>query len=79
LYIATGQSLETQSLKHLKKLFGTLDFFCINDTTDDAKDSDPRLLQIHQILSALLPNASRGELASSTSDTMPRLHANGIS
>jgi hypothetical protein len=27
LYIATGQSLETQSLKHLKKLFGMLDFF----------------------------------------------------
>ena len=79
LYIATGQSLETQSLKHLKKLFGTLDFFCINDTTDDAKNSDPRLLQIHQILSALLPNASRGELAINTAETMPRLHANGIS
>ena len=78
LYIATGQSLETQSLKHLKTLFGGLDFFCINDTTDDAKDSDPRLLQMHQILSALLPDASRCELVNSTVDTMPRLHANGF-
>jgi hypothetical protein len=78
LYIATGQSLETQSLKHLKKLFGRLDFFCINDTTDDAKDSDPRLLQIHQNLSALLPDASQSELIHSTAATIPRLQANGI-
>ena len=78
LYIATGQSLETQSLKYLKKLFGTLDFFCINDTTDDAKDSDPRLLQIHQNLSALLPEASHCELIHSSADTIPRLQANGI-
>ena len=73
-----GQSLETQSLKHLKKLFGTLDFFCINDTTDDAKDSDPRLLQIHQNLSALLPDASQSELIHSTAATIPRLQANGL-
>jgi hypothetical protein len=63
LYIATGQSFETQSFKHLKKLFGRLDFFCINDTTDDAKDGDPRLVQMHRILSALLPDASHSELA----------------
>jgi hypothetical protein len=71
LYIATGQSLETQSLKHLKKLFGRLDFFCINDTTDDAEDSDPRLLQIHQMLSALLPLASQCELANGV---IPPIH-----
>jgi hypothetical protein len=65
LYIATGQSVETQSLKHPKTLFGSLDFFCINDTTDDAMDSDPRLLQIQQILRTLLPDASRWELANS--------------
>ena len=72
LYIATGQSLETQSLKHFKKLFGRLDFFCINDTTDDAEDSDPRLLQIHQMLSALLPLASQCELANGV---IPPIHA----
>ena len=65
LYIATGQSLETQSLQHLKKQFGHLDFFCINDTTDDAHDGDPRLLQVRQMLNALLPNSSQNEMASS--------------
>lgn len=39
-----------------------LDFFCINDTTDDAKDGDPRLVQMHQILSSLLPETSHCEL-----------------
>jgi len=65
LYIATGQSLETQSLQHLKKQFCHLDFFCINDTTDDAHDGDPRLLQVRQMLNALLPNSSQNEMASS--------------
>jgi hypothetical protein len=76
LYIATGQSLETQSLKHLKKLFGGLDFFCINDTTDDAQDSDPRLVQIREILSALLPDASRCEIGNSEAGHMQEVHAN---
>jgi hypothetical protein len=62
LYIATGQALESQSFQQLKKQFGSLDFFCVNDTTDDAKDGDPRLVQMHQILSLLLPDASRCEV-----------------
>jgi hypothetical protein len=62
LYIATGQTFETQSFKHLKKLFGSVDFFCVNDTTDDAKEGDPRLVQMHRILSALLPITSPCEL-----------------
>ena len=62
VYIATGQTLETQSLTRLKQRFGSLDFFCINDTTDDAKDGDPRLVQMHRMLSALLPDASHNEL-----------------
>ena len=63
LYIATGEALEAQSLNHLKKQFGNLDFFCINDTTDDAHDGDPRLLQVRQMLNALLPNSSPNEMA----------------
>jgi len=65
LYIATGQSSGTQSLHYLKKQFGRLDFFCINDTKDDAHDGDPRLLQVRQMLKALLPNSSQNEMASS--------------
>jgi hypothetical protein len=63
-------------LKHLKKLFGGLDFFCINDTTDDAQDSDPRLVQIREILSALLPDASRCEIGNSEAGHMQEVHAN---
>lgn len=73
LYIATGQNLDSQSLRHLKKLFGSLDFFCINDTTDDAKDGDPRLVQMHQTLSALLPNTSRCELTNIAMDSLLQL------
>jgi len=65
LYIATGQAIGVQSLEHLKKQFGYLDFFCINDTTDDAHDGDPRLLQVRQMLKTLLPNSSQNEMASS--------------
>jgi hypothetical protein len=63
LYIATGEALEMQSLKHLKKMFGSLDFFCINDTTDDAHNTDPRLVQVQNVLNDLLPFSSQGEMA----------------
>jgi len=63
LYIATGESLEVQSLWQLKKMFGSLDFFCINDTTDDANDADPRLIQVQRMLSDLLPISSQSEMA----------------
>jgi hypothetical protein len=63
LYIATGEAVEMQSLKHLKKKFGSLDFFCINDTTDDAHNTDPRLVQVQSVLNDLLPFSSQGEIA----------------
>ena len=62
LYIATGDVLETQTLQQLQSLFGRLHFFCINDTTDDAHDGDPRLKAVRETLNALLPMASRCEL-----------------
>jgi hypothetical protein len=61
VYIATDKTLESPSLKHLQKLFGKLDFFCINDTTDDAQDGDPRLLQVRKMLNTLLPQVSQNE------------------
>ena len=66
LYIATGHSQDTRSLQELQGLFGKLHFFCINDTTDDAHDGDPRLLEVRQMLSELLPNPSVCEMVSST-------------
>ena len=62
LYIATGHPQDTRSLQELKGLFGKLHFFCINDTTDDAHDGDPRLMAVRETLNALLPMPSRCEL-----------------
>jgi hypothetical protein len=69
VYIATDKSLESSSLKHLKKLFGSLDFFCINDTTDDAQDGDPRLVQVRKMLHTLLPHVSQNESLHSPVET----------
>jgi hypothetical protein len=38
-----------------------LDFFCINDTTDDAQHDDPRLRHVQSVLQAMLPKASAFE------------------
>ena len=63
LYIATGEALANHGLDQLKKQFGTLDFFCINDTTDDALIGDPRLTQVRDVLLKLLPTPSAYEVA----------------
>jgi len=75
-YIATGQLEETQSLQRLKALFGKLHFFCINDTTDDAHDGDPRLLEVRQTLNELLPHPSRCEVENIEAGNWQPLHAN---
>lgn len=64
LYIATGEGdLQTldKTLEVLGELVGQLDFFCINDTTDDAHQHDPRLEKVRNALIALLPHPSRME------------------
>jgi hypothetical protein len=61
LYFATGHAQQAHSLQDLKALFGRLHFFCINDTTDDADDGDPRLLEVRQVLDELLPQPSAAE------------------
>jgi hypothetical protein len=43
--------------------FGALDFFCINDTTDDAQHDDPRLRHVQSVLQTMLPKASAFEQA----------------
>jgi hypothetical protein len=58
LHVSTGDADATQQLGVLANRFGELEFFCINDTTDDALAHDPRLLQARVVLEALLPTAS---------------------
>lgn len=58
LYLATGERDPSASLAELVAADGQLDFFCINDTTDDAHGQDPRLTQVQATLQQLFPHAS---------------------
>lgn len=69
LYISTGDVNSVADLNHplerLSAQFGALDFFCINDTTDDAQADDARLTRVRQRLQMLLPFASSFEQSTS--------------
>ena len=60
-YLATGDADATAALAQLEAANGQLDFFCINDTTDDAHGQDPRLTQVKAALQRVFPHASRFE------------------
>ncbi|MBC7548266.1 MAG: Stealth CR1 domain-containing protein, partial [Polaromonas sp.] len=67
LYVSTGEGavgdlgdLEDQ-LKALVDAAGRLDFFCINDTTDDALSHDPRLGRVREVLQEMFPVPSAFE------------------
>ena len=61
LYINTGDAQAARQFEALLQNFGNLPFFCINDTCDEAKTNDPRLLKIAQTLEKLLPDPSSFE------------------
>lgn len=61
IYLSTGDVRNAAQLNHFVAAEGLLDFFCINDTTDDANDLDPRLLLVTQALQQMFPTASRYE------------------
>jgi hypothetical protein len=58
LYLATGDADPSEPLAALVAGNGQLDFFCVNDTTDDAHGLDPRLAQVKAALERLFPQAS---------------------
>ena len=60
-YVSTGAHDQGGQLQRLMAQFGALDFFCINDTTDDAHGHDPRLQNVQQALQRMLPQPSRFE------------------
>lgn len=64
-HVSTGDADQQAQLQCLLAEFGSLDFFCINDTTDDAHAEDPRLLQVQSVLQAMLPQASGFEQSGS--------------
>jgi hypothetical protein len=72
-YVSTGEAQQGEVLQRLACELGCLDFFCINDTTDDALPDDPRLLRVRACLQAMLGLPSSFEkLPSSPSPQSPR-------
>ena len=61
LYVGTGDADQSEQLAALVQGQGQLDFFCVNDTTDDAHGHDPRLAQVRATLQDLFPKASQFE------------------
>jgi hypothetical protein len=56
--LATGDADPSDPLAELVAADGKLDFFCINDTTDDAHGHDPRLTQVQAALERMFPRAA---------------------
>ena len=57
-YVSTGAHNQQEQLQALQAEFGQLEFFCINDTTDDAHPNDPRLQNVLSVLQSILPRPS---------------------
>ena len=58
VYLSTGDVQNAAQLDSLIAADGLLDFFCINDTTDDADNLDPRLAMVQEALQTMFPVAS---------------------
>ena len=61
LYIPTGSDEAADRFLELEQKFGSIPFFCLNDTCDDADENDPRLLRVKATLELLLPIPSMFE------------------
>jgi Stealth protein CR2, conserved region 2/Stealth protein CR1, conserved region 1/Stealth protein CR4, conserved region 4 len=61
LYVSSGAAEQSAVLESLVKLIGKVEFFCINDTTDDAYPHDPRLTEVREALQRMFPQPSSFE------------------
>lgn len=61
LHVSTGASGSDAELDLLKSMIGEVDFFCINDTTDDADFDDPRVENVRNTMASMFPVASSFE------------------
>lgn len=63
LHVSTGDADKTAQLDQLADSLGDIDFFCINDTTDDALLLDPRLARVRATLQGMFVVPSRFEVS----------------
>jgi hypothetical protein len=61
MYVASGAADAAAQFAELIARFGKLDYFCINDTSDEAASDAPQLQRIANTLAHLLPGRSRFE------------------
>jgi Stealth protein CR2, conserved region 2/Stealth protein CR1, conserved region 1 len=61
LYISAGEADQTAQLELLASSMGALEFFCINDITDDALPHDARLTEVRAALQGMFSRASSFE------------------
>ena len=61
LHVSTGDAAEIEQLGEIAVRQGAIDFFCINDTTDDADGLDPRLTRVRTALQSMFSVPSRFE------------------
>ena len=55
-YLSIGDADASTQLAQLADDFGRLDFFCVNDTADNARADDPRLTDLQRTLEVILPH-----------------------
>ena len=60
-HVSTGAPDAAERLKDITKRLGAIDFFCVNDTTDDALTDDPRLSSVRSALETMFPTPSAFE------------------
>ena len=60
-HVSTGAHDADAALQDIAQRFGGIDFFCVNDTTDDADSEDPRLSTARSVLAAMLQTPSSFE------------------
>jgi Stealth protein CR2, conserved region 2/Stealth protein CR4, conserved region 4 len=63
LYVSTGDVEQSAVLEQLVASAGKIDFFCVNDTTDDAYPHDPRLTKVRDALQRMFAKPSSFELS----------------
>jgi Stealth protein CR2, conserved region 2/Stealth protein CR1, conserved region 1/Stealth protein CR4, conserved region 4 len=66
LYVSTGCADAASQLGQLMASWGQLDFFCVNDTTDNASAQDARLQGAREALEHMFPRPSGFELKTSS-------------
>ncbi len=72
MHLSVGDSHINQELQKLGDNLGALDFFCINDTTDDAPNNDSRLAAVRSTLQSMFPLPSLFERHASDQNNIHR-------